>query len=148
MCFKTYLITQFIKKTTQKKNNLRRSQFPKKRGGGSARYDHDHRFNGFFMMASLRAKVGVLCYKHEFRSYTRNIFSQFFHVSWLKYLFSVSETPYWDAPFSYLSLDLNKFYLLHPWKREEKNKSEQSNRSIFLSVLIVVWNINFVNSLF
>ena len=28
--------------------NLRRSQFLKKRGGGPARYDHDHRFNGFF----------------------------------------------------------------------------------------------------
>ena len=34
-------------KTAQKKN-LRRSQFSKKRGGGPARYDHAHRFNGFF----------------------------------------------------------------------------------------------------
>ena len=36
------------------KNNLRQSQFSKKRGGGPARYDHDHRFNGFFFKPSLR----------------------------------------------------------------------------------------------
>ena len=47
MCFKTYLRHPINKKTSQK-NYLRRSQFSKKRGGGPARYDHDHRFNGFF----------------------------------------------------------------------------------------------------
>ena len=48
MCFKTYLNHPINKKWSRKKNNLRRSQFSRKRGGGPARYDHDHRFNGFF----------------------------------------------------------------------------------------------------
>ena len=33
MCFKTYLNHQINQKTSQKKNNLRQSQFSKKRGG-------------------------------------------------------------------------------------------------------------------
>ena len=40
-------------KTAHTKNHLRRSQFSKKREGGPAGYDHDHRFNGYLFMASL-----------------------------------------------------------------------------------------------
>ena len=40
------MVTQLIKIQSKKKSQ-RRSQFLKKRGGGPARYDHDHRFNGF-----------------------------------------------------------------------------------------------------
>ena len=40
-------------KTVQKVNNLRQSQFPKKEGGGPGRYDHDHRFNGYFFYLPL-----------------------------------------------------------------------------------------------
>ena len=36
---------------------LRRSQFSKWGGGGLARYDHDHRFNGYFFMASISTKM-------------------------------------------------------------------------------------------
>ena len=47
MCFKTYLSHPMNKKNVAKKNNLWRSQFSKKRGGGPARYDHNHRLNAF-----------------------------------------------------------------------------------------------------
>ena len=46
MCFKTYLNHPINQKTSQK--NLRAITVLKKEGGGPARYDHDHRFNGFF----------------------------------------------------------------------------------------------------
>ena len=59
MSFKTYLITLLIQKR-RKKNNLRRSRFSKKRGGGRARYDHDHRFNVFFVTPYLNQLVTEL----------------------------------------------------------------------------------------
>ena len=53
MCFKTYLNHPINQKTSQKKKNLRAITVFKKEGGGPARYDHDHRFNGFFFKPSL-----------------------------------------------------------------------------------------------
>ena len=41
-------------KTVRKINNLRRSKFPKKRGGGQGRYDYNHIFNCNFFKPSLR----------------------------------------------------------------------------------------------
>ena len=54
MCFKTYLNHPVHQKTSRKKRPKGDHSFPKKRGGGPARYDHDHRFNGFFLKPSLR----------------------------------------------------------------------------------------------
>ena len=42
-----------IPKNSARKKILRQSQFSKKKAG-PARYDNDHRFNGFFMTPSLR----------------------------------------------------------------------------------------------
>ena len=54
-----YLTTPMFGKLPQK-NNLRRSQFKKKKGGRRpARYYHDHRLNDFFM-------AFVICYKSEY----------------------------------------------------------------------------------
>ena len=55
VCFNHYqnvcqdIPDNLINQKTSPKKNLRRSQFSKKRGGGPARYDRDHRFNGFFL---------------------------------------------------------------------------------------------------
>ena len=47
MCFKTYLILINEKNVAEKKPKA--ITVLKKEGeGGQARYDHDHRFNGFF----------------------------------------------------------------------------------------------------
>ena len=55
MCFKTYLNHPINQKTSQKKKPKGDHSFQKKRGDGPARYDHDHRFNGFFFLkTSLR----------------------------------------------------------------------------------------------
>ena len=51
----TYLITQFLKKKV-KKISLGDHSSKKKRGGGLARYDRDHRFNGFWFDAYLKKK--------------------------------------------------------------------------------------------
>ena len=48
MCFKTYLNHPINQKMLRKKKPKGDHSFQKKRGGGPARYDHDHRFNGFF----------------------------------------------------------------------------------------------------
>ena len=49
MCFKTYLNRPINKKTSKKikKKKPKAITVLKKEGGGPARYDHDHRFNGF-----------------------------------------------------------------------------------------------------
>ena len=50
-CFKTYPGTQIKKnknKNSARKKKLKEITVLKKGGGGSARYDHDHRFNVFF----------------------------------------------------------------------------------------------------
>ena len=51
MCFKTYLNHPINQKIRRKKKNLRAITVLKKEGGGPARYDHDHRFNGYFFDA-------------------------------------------------------------------------------------------------
>ena len=52
MCFKTYLNHPTSQKTSRKKQPKGDHSSKKKReGGGPARYDHDHRFNGFFFEA-------------------------------------------------------------------------------------------------
>ena len=64
MSFKTYLNHPINQKTSRKKQNLRAITVFQKEGGGPARYDHDHRFNGFFLKPSLRylgRKFGMLC---------------------------------------------------------------------------------------
>ena len=47
ICFKTYIINQLIKKGQKK--TPKAITILKKEGGRRARYDHDHRFNGFFL---------------------------------------------------------------------------------------------------
>ena len=47
MCFKTFLNHPINQKTSRKKKPKAITVL-KKEGGGPARYDHDHRFNGFF----------------------------------------------------------------------------------------------------
>ena len=56
MCFKTYLNRPINKKTSREKN-LRAITVLKKEGGGAARYDHEQRFNGFFLKHSIRKSV-------------------------------------------------------------------------------------------
>ena len=48
MCLKTYLNHPINQKRSQKKNLRAITVFKKEGRGGPARYDHDHRFNGFF----------------------------------------------------------------------------------------------------
>ena len=52
MCFKTYLNHPINQKTSRKKKPKGDHSFQKRGGGvgGPARYDHDHRFNGFFFL--------------------------------------------------------------------------------------------------
>ena len=52
MRFKTYLNHPINQKTVQKKPP-KGNHSSQKRGGGPARYDHDHRFIGFFLKPSL-----------------------------------------------------------------------------------------------
>ena len=47
--FKTYLVTQLTKKQCKKKNPKAITVLKKEWGWGMARYDHDHRFNGFYL---------------------------------------------------------------------------------------------------
>ena len=52
MCFKTFLNHPINQKTSRKKKKKPKAiTVLKKEGGGPARYDHDHRFNGFFFEA-------------------------------------------------------------------------------------------------
>ena len=59
MCFKIYLNHPINKKTSRKKN-LRAITVFKKERGGPARYDHDHRFNGFLLSLPLASQLNRL----------------------------------------------------------------------------------------
>ena len=50
MCFKAYLNHPINKKTLREKKPKAITVLKKERGGGPARYDHDHRFNGVFFL--------------------------------------------------------------------------------------------------
>ena len=61
MYFKTYLNHPINKKKRCKKN-LRAITVLKKERGGPARYDHDHRFNGFFKPSLMFGNIFIQQY--------------------------------------------------------------------------------------
>ena len=63
-CFMKYLITSLIKRQ-QKKESKAFTVLQKRGGGGPARYDHDHSFNGIFLPLPLLTVVNCPIYRSK-----------------------------------------------------------------------------------